>query len=120
LTFKLSLLIEDDTARDFWTCLLEQKKDRARAGLVNVCDALLTNIDFVPDEGSRAVLGQGLSWARNHPEAFQLHVDRKLARQGHFPNLVAFTNLLHGLEAFAERYKRSVARMTSRASSNGP
>jgi hypothetical protein len=57
---------------------------------------LLENLDRLPDAKSREVLGQGLEWARDHPESIQIHTDRKSARQGHFPNLVAFANLLHG------------------------
>ncbi|WP_096764299.1 DUF3800 domain-containing protein [Rhizobium sophoriradicis] len=112
LTFKLSYLIEETTARAFWKCILEPKETRAREGLVEVCNDLLENITFLPDEGSRKVLGGALEWARDHPEAIQIHVDRKIARQGHFPNLVAFTNLLRGLEELAKRFKRSVARIT--------
>ncbi|MBY5549108.1 DUF3800 domain-containing protein [Rhizobium leguminosarum] len=112
LTFKLSSLIEDQTARDFWKCILEPKEEKARAGLVKVCDALLANIDLLPDEKSRTVLGDALVWARVHPESIQIHVDRKTARHGHFPNLVAFSNLLYGLEGHSKRLKRPVARIT--------
>ncbi|APG86352.1 hypothetical protein SAMCCGM7_pA0013 (plasmid) [Sinorhizobium americanum CCGM7] len=112
LTFKLSYLIEDETARSFWKCILEPKEARAREGLVKVCGELLESIALLPDEGSRKVLGDALVWARDHPEAIQIHVDRKIARQGHFPNLVAFTNLLRGLEDLSKRFKRPVARIT--------
>ncbi|MDQ0563202.1 hypothetical protein QO004_005011 [Rhizobium mesoamericanum] len=112
LTFKLSALIEDQTARDFWKCILEPKEEKARARLVKVCDALLANIGLLPDEKSRTVLGEALVWARDHPESIQIHVDRKTARHGHFPNLVAFSNLLYGLEGHSKRLKRPVARIT--------
>jgi len=112
LTFKLSYLIDEDTARAFWKCILEPKEDRARGQLVEVCNALLKNVSDLPDEGSRKTLSNALEWARDHPEAIQIHVDRKIARQGHFPNLVAFTNLLRGLEGLSKRFKKPVARIT--------
>jgi hypothetical protein len=55
---------------------------------------------------------EALEWARQHPESIQIHTDRKLSRQGHFPNLVAFTNLLDGLEHFSREHKKRVARIT--------
>ncbi|MGR9179723.1 DUF3800 domain-containing protein (plasmid) [Rhizobium leguminosarum] len=112
LTFKLAYLIEEETARNFWKCILEPKENQAREGLVKVCRALLKNLAVLPDEGSRKTLGNALVWARDHPEAIQIHVDRKIARQGNFPNLVAFTNLLRGLEGLSKRFKRPVARIT--------
>lgn len=112
LTFKLSSLIEDQTARDFWKCILEPKEEKARSGLVKVCNSLLANINLLPDEKSRTVLGDALVWARDHPESIQIHVDRKTARHGHFPNLVAFSNLLYGMEGHSKRLKRPVARIT--------
>ncbi|QIO54588.1 DUF3800 domain-containing protein (plasmid) [Rhizobium leguminosarum bv. trifolii] len=112
LTFKLSALVEDQTARDFWKCILEPKEEKARAGLVKVCNALLANVDLLLDEKSRTVLSDALVWARDHPESIQIHLDRRTARHGHFPNLVAFSNLLYGLEGHSKRLRRPVARIT--------
>jgi len=80
--------------------------------LPGICARLHGNLLEVPDYKSREVLGEGLEWARRHPKAIQIHTDRKLSRQAHFPNLVAFANLLDGLDHFSKRYKKRVARIT--------
>jgi hypothetical protein len=112
LAFKLASIVEEVTAKLFWQCIMEPKKERVLEMLPAVCEALEKNIDQVPDAKSRQVLGDGLKWAKTHPEAIQIHTDRKIAKQGHFPNMVAFANLLDGLEHYSKRFKRPVARIT--------
>lgn len=112
LAFKLASTVDEDTAKLFWKCILEPKKEAAYKMLPGICEALQRNIGQIPDERSRQVLGEGLEWARTHPEAIQIHTDRKIAKLGHFPNMVAFANLLDGLEGYSKRFKRPVARIT--------
>ena len=112
LVFKLAATIDEDTARLFWQCLLEPEEEAALKTLPGVCDALQRNLDEVPDARSRQLLTDGLESAKQHPESIQIHTDRKIARKGHFPNMVAFTNLLDGLEDHSKRFKRPVARIT--------
>lgn len=112
LAFKLASTIDEDTARQFWQCVLEPKKEATIETLPRVCEALQRNLDQLPDVKAREILGEGLEWAKSHPESIQIHTDRRIARQGHFPNMVAFANLLDGLEEHSKRYKRPVARIT--------
>lgn len=112
LAFKVGAIVDLETARLFWNCILEPSEQKALALLPNVCSRLLENLANLPDARSREILGEGLQWARDHPESIQIHTDRKSARQGHFPNMVAFSNLLEGLEDFSRRLKRPVARIT--------
>ncbi|WP_135080074.1 DUF3800 domain-containing protein [Terasakiella sp. SH-1] len=109
LMFKLSTMIDEETAKMFWKCILEPKEEKAYALLPKVCERLLANIDILPDAKSKEILGEALTWAKEHKESIQIHVDRKISRQGHFPNLVAFTNLLDGLEKFVTARKKKVA-----------
>ncbi|HEY6466067.1 MAG TPA: DUF3800 domain-containing protein [Candidatus Acidoferrales bacterium] len=112
LVFKLALAIDLETARLFWQCILEPNETKAYEMLPGICARLHGNLLEVPDHKSREILGEGLEWARLHPRAIQIHTDRKLSRQAHFPNLVAFANLLDGLDHFAKQYKKRVARIT--------
>lgn len=112
LAFKLARIVDEGTARLFWKCILEPKEKVAYEMLPGVCEALQANIGQLPDERSRQVLGEGLEWARTHPESIQIHVDQKIAKQGHFPNMVAFANLLDGLENYSKMWKKRVARIT--------
>ncbi|MBG1231096.1 DUF3800 domain-containing protein [Aestuariivirga litoralis] len=106
--FKLSALIEEQTAKKFWASILEPDTKKAHGILFEVCEELLANIGNLPDEGSRKVLSEGLSWAKSHPEAIQVYTEHDLSKHGHFPNLVAFSNLLRGLQSLSEERKKPV------------
>jgi hypothetical protein len=112
LAFKTAFILDDETARLFWQCILEPSQEKALAMLPRICERLLGNLHCLPDARSREILGGGLEWARDHPESIQIHTDRKSARHCHFPNMVAFVNLLDGLESYSKHFKRPVARIT--------
>lgn len=107
--FKLAGVITDDIARDFWKCLLMPKEADARAALPPICEAIKARLDILPDARSRELLGQGLDWIIAHPECVQFATEQKLAKQGHFPNLVAFANLLEGLQSMSSRLNKKIA-----------
>ena len=48
----------------------------------------------------------------NIRSSVHLATEQKIAKQGHFPNLVAFTNLLDGLQHFSKLWKKKIARIT--------
>jgi hypothetical protein len=99
-------------AREFWKCLLLPSEEDSRKLLPAICEALKARLPILPDERSQTVLGDGLDWIIKHPESIHLATEQKIAKQGHFPNLVAFTNLLHGLQHFSKLWKKKIARIT--------
>lgn len=112
LAFKLAHVISDDIAHAFWKCLLTPKEADARAQLPVICQSLKARLHLLPDQRSQEVLGEGLDWVIEHPECVQFATERQLAKQGHFPNLVAFSNLLQGLQDHSKRVRRRVACIT--------
>lgn len=112
LAFKAAALIDMDTAKLFWRCLLEPNEEEAYKMLPSVCERLLQNLNRIPDARSRQILGEALNWARVHPESIQIHTDKKLSRHGHFPNLVAFANLMDGMDKYAKERRKTIARVT--------
>jgi hypothetical protein len=111
LAFKLAMVIDDDIAREFWRCLLLPTEEESRKLLPTICEALKVRLHVLPDARSREVLGNGLDWIIKHPETIQFVTEKKIAKQGHFPNLVAFANLLQGLHAFSQRWNKKIGRI---------
>ena len=109
LVFKLAVTVDIETAKLFWQSILEPKEENALKMLPEVCGRLLENLDQVPDARSREVLSQGLNWALENPEAIQIYMDRQTSKHGHFPNLVAFANLLDGLEMLSKQRKLKIS-----------
>ncbi|MFT4117910.1 DUF3800 domain-containing protein [Bradyrhizobium sp.] len=112
LAFKLAEVINDKIAKDFWKCLLLPNEAKSREALPGICSALKAQLHILPDERSRELLGAGLDWIIQHPESIHFATEQKIAKQGHFPNLVAFANLLRGLQTFSERWKKKIRRIT--------
>jgi hypothetical protein len=110
--FKVAMLITEEIGQRFWDCLLEPDEAKVKAALPGICMDLLDRVHILPDQRSREVVTSGLEWARDHPEAIHMHLDSNQARKGHMPNLVAFANLLEGLEGFSKRWARPVRRIT--------
>lgn len=111
LAFKLASIIDDNIAKEFWEGLLKTKKDDAKKMLPNVCNALLKKIDKIPDKRSQEIFEQGLNWVIKHPDTINLLTEQKGAKHGHFPNLVAFSNLLNGLQFLSREHKRKVKKI---------
>lgn len=80
LAFKLASVVSEDIAKRFWACVLEAKKDRVLAELPKICEALLASIKGIPDAASQKILGEGLAWVINYPEAIHLHTDQQIAK----------------------------------------
>jgi hypothetical protein len=112
LAFKLAAVIDDGIAREFWKCLLLPTEEDSRKMLPAICGALKGRLAVLPDARSREVLGSGLDWIIKHPEAIHFGPEQKIAKQGHFPNLVAFANLLQGLQNFSQLWNRKIACIT--------
>jgi hypothetical protein len=112
LALKVALIVDEETAKQFWAMLLERNEKRQQAALPEICQALIDRVDELPDQRSRDIVTETLSWARDNPETIHVHLDSRQARNGHMPNMVAFANLLDGLEGFSKRWNRGVRRIT--------
>ena len=64
LTFKLASTVDRETAKLFWECILEPNESKLYATLPAVCKGLQRNLEQIPDERSRQILGEALEWAR--------------------------------------------------------
>jgi hypothetical protein len=112
LAFKLAHITDDEIAHKFWNCLLMLRERDARAAIPAVCESLKARLHLLPDQRSRDVLGEGLDWIIKHPDCVQFATEQKIVKKGHLPNLVAFTNLLKGLEEISARSRKRVACIT--------
>lgn len=111
LCFRVATLLTDDIAHDFWAMLMANSEHQARNQIPGICDAILKRVQMLPDDRSREIVTDTLSWAHDHPEALDVYIPRRQAKNGHMPNMVAFVNLLSGLEHFSRLWKRTVRKI---------
>jgi hypothetical protein len=111
LVFKVAYLLDDPLVQRSWACLMEVRREEAYRQFVAVCEELLSRVAILPDARSRQIVLDAVTWARDNPEAIYLNSSSKLARYGHLPNMVAFANLLDGLEMQSEAWNRPVKKI---------
>ena len=98
MALKLATIVDEDTAKTFWAMLLERNDARQKAALLGICQSLIDRVGGLPDQRSRDIVTETLTWARDNPDTIHVHLYSRQARNGHMPNMVAFANLLDGLE----------------------
>lgn len=108
---KFADIVTEDMARRFWDAMMDTNADRARVGMIRFCEEAIALLPGVRDKGLRERLEPALEWAKENPEAIYFHSDGKIARQGHLPNLVGFGNLMDGVEAQSQAWRRPVRRI---------
>ena len=111
LCLKFSTIITDDIARKFWDMLLAKREATARAMIPDICEALLARVPLIVDKRSQEIITQTLEWSRSHPEALDIFIPGRQAKNGHMPNMVAFVNLMEGLEQYSKRWGRPLKKM---------
>lgn len=111
LVSKMAYLLDETMVREFWACLMNRNQSQAYHSFLEFCGKLLPRVQALPDERSRQIVSEAVDWARENPEAIYLHSSGKLARYGHLPNMVAFTNLLEGVEAQSQAWDRPVRKI---------
>lgn len=111
MCFKVASILTHDTAREFWAMLMARNEKQARLKIPGICDAILENVHLLADQRSRDVVTETLKWSRDHPEALDIFIAGRQAKNGHMPNMVAFANLLDGLEGFSKRWNRPLKKI---------
>jgi hypothetical protein len=112
LAIKLGHVIDEPIARQFWDCLLMSRERDAHAALPPLCEAIKSRLHILPDQRSREIFTQGLDWVIKYPECVQFATEQRIAKKGHFPNLVGFSNLVKGLDHFSTLWKKKIACIT--------
>jgi hypothetical protein len=109
LTFKMaSFVVTPEIAAIVWDCVTAKSEFTSKKHFVQGAEAMLDNVQFLPDARSREIITDALEWAIANPEEFSTHMSEKALRYQHSPNFVAFTNLLDGLQSASDRWKRPV------------
>lgn len=108
LVFKVARLLTEDIIKNFWSCLLEKRSDKAYEQFIQVLKDLLSRTDMLPDARSKELINEAVEWAIENPESIYLSSNARLARNGHMPNMAVFPQLLSGIEKKSVMWNRPV------------
>jgi hypothetical protein len=109
MLFKLAhYVLDEDMVKLFWDSLMHKNSKTASDRFVEACKAMLARVGNLPDKRSREIAREAFTWAIENYDRITIHSATKLARYGHMPNMVAFTNLIDGIERQSKAWGRSV------------
>jgi hypothetical protein len=108
LLLKFALLLDIDLIKEFWKCFLLKNKEESQIGLNSILNRMRDRIDRLPDIRSRDLIGGAITWAIENPEAIYTYSSGKRARYSHLPNVMAFPELLNGIEQYSARWGKQV------------
>ncbi len=111
LCFKVATILTDEIAREFWSMLMEKNEKQARAKIPGICNAILKRVPLLKDQRSRELVTETLVWSCEHSDALDIFIPRRQAKNGHMPNMVAFANLLEGLESFSKKWDQPLKKI---------
>lgn len=108
LLLKLASLFEEDDARVAWSARIDTNRARANEKLIAVCQRIAGRVDQLPDARSRQLIGDGLSWAAQNPDAIGYNVDHADDIKQISPNIIGFQSVMHGIaKRIIQRGKRA-------------
>ena len=111
LCLRVAKITSEEVQRMFWEMLLARNEQVARALVVPVVEGILEKVGELPDQRTREIVYRALDWSRKHPDGLDLYINRRQARNGHMPNMVAFTNLLQGIDTVERKRRKKVERI---------
>jgi hypothetical protein len=109
LLFKLvHYVLDENMVKLFWESLMHKNSKRASELFVDACKAILVRVDNLTDKRSREIAREAFTWAIENYDRITVHSETKLIRYGHMPNMVAFTNLIDGIERQSQAWGNAV------------
>jgi Protein of unknown function (DUF3800) len=97
LLLKLASLFEESDARLAWSARIDTNRARANSKLIDVCQRIAGRVDQLSDVRSRQLIGDGLAWAAQNPDAICYNVDQANDIKQISPNIIGFQLVMHGI-----------------------
>ena len=104
LLLKLSTLFDEETLKSAWDARICTNDTKAEESLVSICNTLKDRVCFLPDQRSREIINDALTWASQNPSKINYNSDSKKDTLHISPNLIGFQSVIHGIR---ERLKES-------------
>jgi hypothetical protein len=98
LVVKVASLLDEDTVKLFWSCLMDKDHNRCYKKFYEVLNVILGRVSRLPDSRSRELISEALKWAIDNPETIHLYSKTRAFKYAHLPNMAVFPELLRGIE----------------------
>lgn len=109
MVFKLATyVLTEEMAQVTWECVTATSVEKSRERFLEGAKLILARTSELPDERSQEIVRGAMQWALANPHSFSTHLGNKLDRHTHTPNVVAFVNLMDGIECLSISWDRPV------------
>jgi hypothetical protein len=97
MLLKLATLFDEAIAADAWAARIQTKDAKAHPLLKSVCERLIARVGELPDQRSRILIGDALTWAIANPEKLSYNAsDAEMVKQV-APNIIGFQFVMNGI-----------------------
>jgi len=94
LLLKIATLFDLETLKKAWNARIQQKSDKAKSDIIEVCKTLISRIEIIPDDRSRQIIQDALNWASDNFKEILYSAHRKRDINLITPNLIGFQGVL--------------------------
>lgn len=94
---KLAALFDVPLLKLAWEARISTNNERAEKLLVDICETVISRVDRLPDERSRTIIHDTLTWAISHPSEIYYNSFSKKEMLDISPNLIGFQSVMHGI-----------------------
>ncbi|MDD7426092.1 MAG: DUF3800 domain-containing protein [[Actinobacillus] rossii] len=98
LLFNVANLFDDELIQKSWQARIEHIQTKSEQLLIEVCNKLVQRIRSLPDERTREIIRNTLTWVIHNPSKIYYNgPNTKESRLQISPNLICFQNVLFGI-----------------------
>jgi hypothetical protein len=112
LLLKVAYLFDDETLKKAWNARIETNDVTAESLLVEVCKTLKGRVESLPDQRSRTLICDTLTWAEKHTSEIHYNTKSKKDILQVTPNLIGFQSVIHGIALRLKGGKKEAACIT--------
>jgi len=111
LLLKLASLFDEELLKLAWSARINIKTEEANIILVEICNTLLVRVDTLPDERSREIITDSLTWAIANPNEIDYNIKSKKDLLQITPNLIGFQSVMHGIASRLVKNGKSASKI---------
>lgn len=121
LLIKLASLFDESLRKKAWEARICRENKLAESRLISICVELKQKIQHIPDERSRQIIFEALTWAESNPSAIGYNIISKNDALQISPNLIGFQFVLHGISnRLKKKRKQQVSIIVDRQEQYNP
>lgn len=111
LLLKLASLFDEEILKIAWKARIELNDKKSEVGLIEVCRVIKSRVNDLPDERSRVLIYDTLTWAENNPSEIYYNTKSKKDMLSITPNVIGFQSVMHGVALRLQKSKRGASQI---------